>query len=303
VHEQGATGDVTISHALRAGRQRLAPAETETPGLDAEVLLRHVLQLDRAGLFARLSDPVEPRALAAYRRLLDERAAGTPVAYLTGEREFMGLALRVTPNVLIPRPETEILVEWAVAWLRRRPDAVVVDVGTGSGAIALSVATSLGPEWRGRIIASDVSAAALAVARANRERHKLTDSVTLVAGSLLDWLHEPVDLILANLPYLTPAQIAANPQLAAEPRLALAGGAAGLDLIRRLLADAPRVLAPAGAIALEIDPSQRDAVIALATASFPGAKTGVLRDLSGHARHITIERRIRRDLLGAGLVR
>jgi release factor glutamine methyltransferase len=288
-HEQGATGDVTIAHALREGRQRLAPADTETPGLDAEVLLRHLLELDRAGLFARLSDPVDPRALTDYRRLIDARAAGTPVAYLTGEREFMGLALRVTPAVLIPRPETEILVEWAVAWLCRRPGAVVIDVGAGTGAIALSVAALLGPEWIGRIIASDVSAAALDVARANRERHGLTDRVTLVAGSLLGWLHEPVDLILANLPYLTPTQIAANPQLAAEPRLALDGGAAGLDLIRRLLADAPRVLASAGAIALEIDPDQRDDVVALATASFPDSEICVVRDLAGRDRHITIE--------------
>jgi release factor glutamine methyltransferase len=289
VHEQGTTGNVTISHALREGRQRLAHADTETPGLDAEVLLRHVLQLDRTGLFARLSDTVEPRALADYRRLLDARAAGTPVAYLTGEREFMGLALRVTTDVLIPRPETEILVEWAVAWLRLRPGAVVVDVGAGSGAIALAIAAAIGPEWIGRIIASDVSAAALEVARVNRARHGLTGRVTLVQGSLLAWLHEPVDLILANLPYLTPPQIAENPQLAAEPRLALDGGAAGLDLIRRLLADAPRILAPAGAIALEIDPTQRDDVVALATASFPDAAIGVLRDLAGRDRHVTIE--------------
>jgi HemK-like putative methylase len=160
---------------------------------------------------------------------------------------------------------------------------------TGSGAIAISVAAAMGRDWGGRVIASDVSAAALAVAGMNRERHGLTERVELVQGSLLDWRSEPVDLILANLPYLTPAQIQENQELAAEPRLALDGGSAGIDLIRRLLTDAPRVLAPGGAIAVEIDPSQRDGVIALANAGFPGASIAVLRDLAGFDRHVTIE--------------
>jgi release factor glutamine methyltransferase len=278
----------TIASVLRAGRARLARS-SETPALDADVLLRHALGIDRATLFARLGEPIAPAALAAYDRLLDERAGGVPVAYLTGRKEFMGYVFAVAPGVLIPRPETEFLVEWAIAWLRRRGAATVVDVGTGSGAIALSVAAGAGPGWRGRVLAADVSPVALAVASRNRARLGLSGRVELVQGSLLSWLRRPVDLVLANLPYLRPDQIAANPQLAAEPAIALDGGRDGLDVIRALLADAPRVLAAGGALGLEIDPSQRETVIRLVTAAFPGAQIDVLRDLAGRDRHVTIQ--------------
>lgn len=278
----------TIAGVLRAGKNRLSGAGAESPGLDAEVLLRHVLNHDRAGLFARLADPIEPAALDEYLALIEERAGGAPVAYLTGEREFMGLPFTVGPGVLIPRPETEILVEWALTWLGRRPGAAIVDVGTGSGAIALSLATLLPPDPKWRITAVDVSAAALAIAARNRVRHGLDDRVRLVQGSLLGPIREPVDLVLANLPYLRPGQIAANPQLAAEPRLALDGGPDGLDLIRLLLRDAPRVVAPGGAIAFEIDPGQRHTAGELARDAFPEASIDVLPDLAGLDRHVVI---------------
>jgi release factor glutamine methyltransferase len=142
--------------------------------------------------------------------------------------------------------------------------------------------------WSGRVIAADVSSAAIAIAAANRARLDLADRVALVQGSLVDWLAGPVDLLLANLPYLRPEQIAANPALAAEPRLALDGGADGLALIRQLLADAPRVLAPGGAVGLEIDPSQGNAVAALAAAAFPAATIAILRDLAGLDRHVLV---------------
>jgi release factor glutamine methyltransferase len=279
----------TIFAALREGRARLAGAGVDTPQLDAEVLLRFVLGIDRTKLFVQMNEPVDPARVTDYQRLLDSRVAGTPVAYLTGEREFMGLAFAVTPRVLIPRPETEVLVEWALRWLRARNRATVVDVGTGSGAIGLSVSFHMGAVWPGRVIATDVSADALATAARNRARLGLQVRVALRKCSLLDCIDEPVDLLLANLPYLSPTQIARNPELAAEPRLALDGGPDGLDLIRHLLADARRVMASAGAIGFEIDPSQRDIALSLAETAFPGARLGVLRDLAGLDRHITIE--------------
>ena len=281
----------TLADTLRLGRTRLASAGTESPGLDAEVLLRHVLGIDRTTLFAQLREPIAPAALAEYRHLLQERARGLPVAYLTGEREFMGLSFTVGPGVLVPRPETEVLVEWAIAWLRQRvrDQVTVVDVGTGSGAIAISVATAMGPDWPGRVLAADISPQAVSIANKNRDRLDVEHRVRLVQGSLLSWLEDPVDLVLANLPYLRTDQIIENPQLAAEPQVALDGGPRGLNLICRFLEDAPRVVSTGGAVGLEIDPGQRDAVVELASRAFPGSRIAVLRDLAGWDRHVTIQ--------------
>ena len=283
----------THSDALRRGKRRLASTRTTTPGLDAEVLLRHVLGVDRTALFFRLLEPISAEDLAAYDQLLEERAHDIPVAYLTAEREFMGMPFEVGPGVLVPRPETEHLVSWAISWLRERErePVTVVDVGTGSGAIAISVAEAMGPRWQGRIIAVDVSSNALLIAASNRARLDSHRRISIVQGSLLSSLRTPVNLILANLPYLRPEQLAENPSLDAEPRLALDGGPDGLDLIRQLLADAPRILAPGGAIGLEIDPSQRAEVVNLARRSFPGSDVEVLRDLAGLDRHVTIQMR------------
>jgi release factor glutamine methyltransferase len=203
----------------------------------------------------------------------------------------MGLSFEVGPGVLIPRPETEILVEWAITWLRQRVrrQTTVVDVGTGSGAIAIGIAAAMGSDWPGHVQAVDISAQALSVATRNRNRLGVKHRVRLVQGSLLSWLEDPVDLVLANLPYLRPDQITENPLLAAEPSLALDGGPDGLDLIRELLADAPRVLAPDGAIGLEIDPNLRDEVLILARAAFPGSRLQVLSDLAGLDRHVTVQ--------------
>lgn len=263
---------------------------SETPRLDAEVLLRHVLQVDRAGLFARLDDPLPADAAAAFLTLLGLRVAGEPVAYLVGEKEFMGLPIRVGPGALVPRPETELLVEWALRWLHERPDAVVVDVGTGSGGIALAVAAGLPAGHRVRILAGDSAAAGLAWASRNRWALAL-DAVQLVRGDLTTWLApDAADLILANLPYLTPEQIVGNPLLAAEPEAALLGGPDGLDLVRSLVADLPRVLAPGGAVGLELDPSQTATVAALLAETLPGARIETITDLAGLPRHVVAER-------------
>ena len=272
----------TIGDALRAASKRLAAA-SETPRLDAEVLLRHVLGYDRTTLFLHLQSPLTIAAERGLTTLLERRLAGEPVAYLTGQREFMGWPFGVAPGVLIPRPETEILVEWARA---RSPLTTVVDIGTGSGAIALSLAAHSAPGWAGQIVASDVSAAALTIASENRRRLGLNDRVAFVRGDLATWCQGPVDLLLANLPYLRPDQIGTNPALRAEPRLALLGGDDGLDLVRRLIADLPRLLAAAAAVGFEIDPSQAATVASLLQTTLPGSEVTILPDLAGLPRHV-----------------
>jgi release factor glutamine methyltransferase len=279
----------TIAAALDAATAVLRADGFDTPRLDAEVLLRSVLGLDRTALFVRLPEVIEPEKVDRFTVLIDQRRAGVPVAYLVGERGFMGLPFAVGPAVLVPRPETEALVEWAARWLSSRPDRTVVDVGTGSGAIAVGLARHVPGSWAGRIVGSDISAAALDVAAANRRRLGAQGRLSLVRGDLLEWCGGPVDLILANLPYLRPSQVAENHDLAAEPALALVGGDDGLGLIRRLVADAPRLLALGGALGVEIDPSQVEAVVALVSAAFPRAAVAVQPDLAGLPRHVVAE--------------
>jgi release factor glutamine methyltransferase len=280
----------TVTDLLRSATSRLAEARSASPRLDAEVLLRHSLGIDRSQLFARLQDSVNPAIGASFSRLVDECAKGTPVAYLTGAREFMGLSFIVRPGVLIPRPETEQLVEWALEWLRGRPNAAVVDSGTGSGAIVLSLAKLAGERWTGQAIGIDISPVALTVARDNRAQLELDGRVELIEGDLLEQVCSPVDLIVANLPYLTPVQIAENPALEQEPGVALDGGEDGLDLIRRLIDDAPRVLSSNGAIALELDPSHAQEVASMAGQRVSYAQVRVFRDLAGRERFVIVER-------------
>jgi release factor glutamine methyltransferase len=279
----------TFAELLRVATDRLLASRTYSPRLDAEVLLRHVLGIDRTALFARLQESVEPSDRLEFERLIERRFEGCPVAYLTGEREFMGFPFIVNPAVLIPRPETEQVVEWADKWLSTRPDAVVVDVGTGSGAIILSLA-KVAKNWTGRAIGIDLSEVAIDVASANRSQLGLQDRVELVAGDLLEPVLEPVDLILSNLPYLTREQIMENPELNAEPRIALDGGHDGLREVRRLIEDIPRVLRSTGAFVLEIDPNHAAEAAGVAADRFPRARVHGERDLEDRERFVIVER-------------
>jgi len=280
----------TCQDVLREAATRLAETGIETSRLDAEVLLRHVLGVSRAELFLRYPEPLSNDHQQLYENLVARRVSGEPVAYLAGVREFMGLPFKVGPGVLIPRPETELLVEWALGQIAEMPEPVVVDVGTGSGAIAVSIA-SLAPDPV-RIVATDVSPRALGIARGNADAilgPERRGWLRIQAGSLLEPAPNPVDLVLANLPYLTPEQIAGNPRLDAEPRLALDGGGDGLDLVRALIADLPRVLAPGGGVGLELDPAQTGIVEDMLRESFPGRTVRTIGDLAGLARHVVME--------------
>jgi release factor glutamine methyltransferase len=285
----------TVGGVLATATARLRQADLPSPRLDAELLLSHVLDWDRARLYAALPDPLPEGAAASFAALLARRLAGEPVAYLVGHKEFMGRDFVVGPGVLVPRPETECLVEWLIARARGRLGGAgrlrAVDVGTGSGAIALSLAHALPGA---RVVAVDRSPAALAYAAENRRRQGLTGRVALVRGDLLDPVG-PVDVIAANLPYLHPGQLHAG--LAHEPLEALLasppgctdrGDADGLDLYRALLPQAAALLAAPGLLAAEIDPSQASAMLALCRAAFPRAAVGVERDLAGLERFVTV---------------
>jgi release factor glutamine methyltransferase len=219
--------------------------------------------------------------------MIERRAAGEPVAYITGTREFMGLEFAVDPRVLIPRPETEGLVERALSWLSNHPQASrIVDVGTGSGAIAFSLARLAPASPRAAIFASDVSIDALAVARVNRARLGAT-RVQFVCGSLLDWSHAPFDVIVANLPYLRKEQ--RHSGIAREPDAALYAEDGGFKLYTELLRQSVGRLAPSGIILCEIDPLQRDRAVRDARCAFPTAEIRVERDLADLDRYLIVE--------------
>ncbi len=271
----------SVDSVLREATHTLTFAGCDTPRLDAEVLLAHVLGQDRAWLYAHPEHLPSPRQLSAYRALVSRRAKREPVAYLTGHKEFFGLDFVVTPDVLVPRPETELLVEQALGWAERVPAPLTIaDVGTGSGAIAVTLAVHLPGAL---VVATDTSPAALALARRNAARHGVAGRVHCVQGDLLAPLAGGFSLVVANPPYLSPADLAAAPPEVArwEPRAALDGGPDGLATIRRLLAVASDRLRPDGALLMEIGAGQGAEVLALARRHFPQATVEIAKDYAG----------------------
>jgi len=256
----------TVMEALTWTSNALKARGMESARLEAELLLVHVTGLSRVELYTNHDRPLSLDERAAYRDLVRRRMDGEPSQYLTGEQEFWSLALTVRPGVLIPRGDTEVLVEEALAHLRglEREDPLIIDVGTGSGAIALALAAEL-PE--ARVVACDVSPDALAVARENRDRHSL--DVKFVQGDLdavLGKLSDSPDVIVSNPPYIPSGRIEGLmvEVRGHEPRLALDGGEDGLDVIRPLLASAAGALAPEGGLFVEIaDGPQAEAVLDL----------------------------------------
>ena len=289
-NHQHSTPPPTVAAALAWARAALSEAADSEP-LDAPLLLAHVLGCEQAALLAHPQRPLTPAQSAAFCALVARRADGIPLAYLTGERAFYDLTLIVTPDVLIPRPETEHLVERALAWAQGRAGSPrIADVGAGSGAIAVTLARHLPAA---RVWALDVSRAALGVARRNAARYDLGERIHCVQADLLGPLlgaRGAFDLIAANLPYVPTSALEALPVSRREPRLALDGGPDGLAVIRRLLAQVPRVLAADGLLLLEIEATQGERAAALAAAALPGARVTVHADYAGHDRVISAQR-------------
>ncbi len=285
---------MTIQETLTAARRRLAEAGIDDPGLEAEVLLRHALGLGREALLARLGDGVDPDGACRFEELLSRRLAHEPTAYITGHREFFGLDFEVTPATLIPRPETELLVDVAIEVAiprgRIRRGAVIADIGTGCGAIAIALALNVP---RSDVHAVDISREALEVAGRNAERHGVAGRVYVHRGDLLTPLPEFADVIVANLPYVTTSDWQGLPPEIRdhEPRLALDGGSDGLDVIRVLLREAPQFLRPRGCVCIEFGAGQSASVKAIARQNFPGHVLEIRRDLAGIERVLVISPR------------
>ncbi len=279
---------LSLADLLRLADRRLSAIDFGR--LTAEALLAHVLGLSRAQVLSRLQEPFPPELQPLWETLIERAAEGEPLAYLTGRREFYGLDFLVDRRVLVPRPETEQLVELGLQFLAEPAFTAgsrrVLDVGTGSGILAVTLAVKCPVA---RIVANDVSAGALAVARANAGRHGVEGRIAFVQSDLLSvFSPRSCDLLLANLPYIPSADLRALMVFRHEPALALDGGPDGLEPYRRLLADAPRVMAPGGRMLLEIEDRRGPATIALAQSVFPAARVDLHRDLAGLDRVVEI---------------
>lgn len=257
--------------------------------LEAEILLAHTLKISRALLLARLGDPISAADAAQFAGMIARRAQREPLAYITGHQGFYGLDLIVDRRVLIPRPETEHVVELALQALNRvpHPEPVIADVGTGSGAIALAFAYNT---LRERIIATDISPDALAVARLNAERLNLADRIEFRHTDLLAGITTPIDILTANLPYIPLERLyhLAREVRDYEPRIATVAGLDGLSMIRRLLKQVTPHLARSSFLFLEISEEQGTAALTLVQTLLPHAAVSLHHDLEGLDRVIAI---------------
>lgn len=272
-----------VSEARAFGVRQLE-AGSDSPRLDTDVLLAAALGTSRAGIFARRAEALPAAVEERFRRMISRRRAGEPVAYVVGLKSFRLIDLVVDARVLVPRPETEMLVEIGLLALQRMPGRRrVVDVGTGSGAIALALADELRSAGRAdvEVIASDISHEALRVAEENRQRLGLVRQVALEQRDLLTGHVEPFDVVLTNLPYLREDQ--RHRSTIREPDLALYAGADGFDLYRRLLDQAGPLLGDGGVMACEIDPDQAALALELAQ-GLAGSEARVLTDPAGRER-------------------
>lgn len=271
---------------LKFARQRLK--NTEDGGLTAQVILAHVLGKSREFILAHPEYVLEEEQLEHLENLITRLERGEPLAYLTGKREFYGLTFWVSPAVLIPRPETELLVEKALGWLKRNPNRRrAADVGSGSGCIAGTLAYHV-PDLK--CVTVERSWPALQIARQNFEKLQVSHRVYVILGNLMDAVGGMFDLVCANLPYIPTNELAQLAVSRFEPWLALDGGYDGLDWIAALLEDSKSWLAKGGLLLLEIEAGQAEKVAQLVHLNLPTAKIEVIHDLQGLPRLVWVER-------------
>ena len=276
----------TIGSILKWSEQYFGSHGAETPRLDAEVLLSHLLDEKRIYLYVHFDQPLTADVLARYREMVKRRTSGEPVAYICGEKEFMGMPFKVSPSVLVPQPDTEILVEAAIERLKGKENIRIADVCTGSGAIALALVHYL-PE--AAVSATEISPEALAIAKENAEVLGLSERAGFFEGDLLAPLAgKTFDAIVSNPPYIPSDDIDGLPrEVRAEPKLALDGGADGLDFYRRLVRESAALLNDGGFLAVECGETQAGAIADMAAAGGFG-KTEIVRDLADKERVVVL---------------
>jgi release factor glutamine methyltransferase len=271
----------TVGDLLKQGIAKLQGV-SGTPRSDVQTMIAHVIDKPREYIIAHTEAVLTADQLHTFEKLLTLRSRGMPLAYIVGRRAFFDRDFRINPHVLIPRPETEHVVEEALEWVKGRP-VQLVDVGTGSGVIALTLAAKLP---NAQVLATDVSAAALLVARENAAG---LQNVTFIQGDLLAPLHGSFDVICANLPYIATGEMNVLDVAKFEPHVALDGGGDGLVLIRKLLDQAPSRLAKPGLLLMEHGADQGPAVAELAQKAFPDANVRIVKDLAGLDRVTRVE--------------
>lgn len=267
---------MTLGEALAFARKELTSHDVEDTGLEAEVLLRDILSIDRAQLYLRQKEQLTPEQEKTFKQLLERRLSGVPLAYVVKHREFYGLDFYVNHDVLIPRPETELLVEKTLETAKNNAIHTIADIGTGSGIIAVTLAVKLPAV---KIYATDISGKALTVAGRNAEKHGVKSRITFLKGDLVEPLPEHCGLIVANLPYVKQSEIIEP--IRAEPHLALDGGKEGLDVIKRFCCEVGNKLKPGGYVLMEIGQGQTEVVTSLLHDLYPDAEIKVYQDLAG----------------------
>lgn len=277
----------SIKEALQQGRKTLA-SSSGTASLDAQVLLADLLERPRSWVLAHSDEALQPDQIASFEERLQLCASGQPLPYIVGWWEFYGRKFEVSPAVLIPRPETELLVEQALAYIRQYQRIVhVSDVGTGSGCIAVTLALEA---TNVSVAAIDRSRSALKIARSNCRSHGVEERVKLIQGDLLSPINQSFDLICANLPYIPTQDLVQLAVSKTEPRLALDGGSNGLEQITRLLTHLERRLAPEGLAILEIGAGQGNALKSTLP-DLSGMAIEIKADFSGKDRMMTVRKR------------
>jgi len=274
---------MTLNQAIQSASQKLRQAGIDDACIEAELLVRHTVGVSKTQLYSEPNRTLTPAETNRVWEFVQRRLCHEPTTYILRYCEFYGIDFYIDQCVLIPRPETELLVEKAIesaSCYYPKKSLTIADAGTGSGVIAISIALSLP---RAKVYATDISTASLHIAEINCRRHKVNDQVKLLQGNLLEPLPEPVDMIVANLPYIKDAELKMlSPEVINfEPIVALAGGEDGLDRIRSLLAQVPDKICPGGYLLMEIGRGQAQAVTSLIVSYFPESSIELIPDLSG----------------------